>query len=152
MNNKIFYLILPNIRSRFNVGSIFRTADAAGIDKIFLTGITPAPPHPKIDKVALGAEKNIPFEKITQTNHLLKKLAKQGFQIIALEQSKKSIDYTKLKPKYPIALVVGNEVKGLDSSILKNCHTIIDIPMHGKKESLNVSVALGITVFNIINK
>lgn len=152
MNNKIFYLILPNIRSRFNVGSIFRTADAAGIDKIFLTGITPAPPHPKIDKVALGAEKNVTFEKISQTNRLLKKLTKLGFQIIALEQSNKSIPYTQLKPKFPIALVVGNEVKGINNSIIKNCHEIIHIPMHGKKESLNVSVALGITIFNIINK
>ena len=102
--------------------------------------------------VSLGAEKNIPFEKHIQTNRLLKKLSKQGFQVVALEQSKKSIPYTTFKPNFPIALIVGNEVKGLDKSIIKNCDTVIDISMHGKKESLNVSVALGITVFSIINK
>lgn len=86
-----FVLVLYNIHSRFSVGAIFRTADAAGIDKIYLCGITPAPPHPKIDKVALGAEKFIPFEKCWQASRILKKLKKEGCQILALEQNKKAL-------------------------------------------------------------
>jgi tRNA G18 (ribose-2'-O)-methylase SpoU len=152
MPKKEIVLVLYNIRSRFNVGAIFRTADAAGISKIYLCGITPAPPHPKIDKVALGAEKTIPFKKYNQTVRLLKKLKKQGFHISGLEQSKKSISYYKFKPKYPLALVVGSEIKGLPLNILRQCHRIIEIKMRGKKESLNVAIALGIAVFEIIKK
>lgn len=147
---KDFVLILHNIRSRFNVGAIFRTADAAGIDKIYLCGITPAPPHPKIDKVALGAQKYIPFEKYSQTVKLIKELKHQGYQIVALEQSKKSIPYYKFKPKFPLALVLGSEVKSLPAKILKLCHKIIEIPMYGEKESLNVAVACGVVCFEII--
>ena len=147
-----FVLVLYNVRSRFNVGAIFRTADAAGIDKIYLCGITPAPPHPKIDKVSLGAEKYIPFEKYKQTKRLLKQLKKQGCFIIALEQSKKSVPYYKLKSKFPLALLVGSEVRGLPVSLLNECHKIIEIPMYGRKESLNVAVATGITIFDIIKK
>ncbi|MBU0598332.1 RNA methyltransferase [Patescibacteria group bacterium] len=151
-HTKPFVLILYNIRSCFNVGAIFRTADAAGITKIFLGGITPAPPHPKIDKVALGAEKSIPFESWRHTKRALKKLKTAGYNIVALEQSKKSISYTKFRPKYPLALLLGSEVKGLPSNLLKECHEIIEIPMYGKKESLNVAIASGITIFEIVNK
>ena len=132
------------------MGAIFRTADAVGIDKIYLCGITPAPPHHKINKVSLGAEKYIPFEKCGQTTHLIKKLKSQGYQVVALEQSIKSISYSKFKPKFPLVLVLGSEVKGLPSKILKLCHKIIEIPMHGKKESLNVAIACGIVCFEII--
>jgi len=152
MKKNQIVVVLYNIRSRFNVGAIFRTADAAGISKIYLCGITPAPPHPKIDKVALGAEKIIPFKRYYQTVRLLKKLKKQEFNIVALEQSRKSIAYYKFKPKFPLAIVVGSEVKGLPSTILKECHRIIEIPMRGQKESLNVAIALGIVIFNIIKK
>ena len=152
MTKNNFVLILHNIRSRFNVGAIFRTADAAGISKIYLCGITPAPPHPKIDKVALGAEKTIPFEKYHRTSDIIKKLKKQKYSVVALEQSKKSMSYFKLNPKYPLALVVGNEVRGLPLSILNKCDRVVEIPMHGKKESLNVAVATGIVIFAIINK
>jgi len=147
---KEFILLLHNIRNRFNVGAIFRTADAAGISKIYLCGITPAPPHHKIDKVALGAEKYLPFEKYKQTARLIHELKSKGFYIIALEQSKKSIPYYKFKPKSPLALVIGSEVKGLPQKLLKLCHQIVEIPMHGKRESLNVAVASGIVCFEII--
>ncbi|MFH1207808.1 MAG: RNA methyltransferase [Patescibacteria group bacterium] len=150
MHNRNVVLILHNVRSRFNVGAIFRTADAAGVKKIFLCGITPSPPHPKIDKIALGAEKTVPFEKIRSTSALLKKLKAYGLRLIALEQSKKSIPYFRLKKKFPLALVVGAEVKGLPASLLKKCDKVIDIPMHGQKESLNVAIALGIVLFDII--
>ncbi|MFA6098995.1 MAG: RNA methyltransferase [Patescibacteria group bacterium] len=145
-------LVLHNIRSRFNVGAIFRTADAAGIDKLYLTGITPAPPHPKIEKVSLGAEQFIPYEKHRQTSRLLKKLKLGGYQIIALEQSRRSISYFQYRPHFPLALIIGNEVTGLPDSILKLCHKVIEIPMHGRKESLNVAIATGIVIFDIINR
>lgn len=147
---KEIVLVLYNIRSRFNVGSIFRTADAAGVSKIFLCGITPQPPHHKIDKVALGATKYIPWEYHKQTSRLLNKIKHKGFQVIALEQSRKSVHYTKCKLKYPIALVVGSEIKGLPQTLLMLADRIIDIPMYGKKESLNVGVATGIVLFELI--
>lgn len=147
---KEIYIILHNIRSRFNVGSIFRTADGAGISKIYLCGITPAPPHPKIAKVALGAENFVPFACVKNTWQLIAKLKKQGVQIIAVEQDKKSINYTKYQPTYPLAIVLGSETKGLSPAILKRCDGIIEIPMHGKKESLNVATAGGIICFHFI--
>ena len=150
MNKKIV-LILHNIRSRYNVGSIFRTADCAGVDKIYLCGITPTPPHSRISKVALGAEEYVEWEKCKQTGRLISKLKDKGYQIVALEQSKKSIDYSKFKPRFPIAIILGYEVKGLPSKLLKKCNKIIEIPMKGIKESLNVSVACGISIFQIIN-
>ena len=145
-------LVLYNIRSRFNVGAIFRTADAAGVNKIYLCGITPAPPHPKIDKVALGAEQFIPFEQRRQTKPILQKLHADGYTIIALEQSKKSIPYNSLQPHFPLALLVGNEVSGIPDRLQSLCQSTVEIPMHGQKESLNVAIALGILVFDIIQK
>ena len=148
MKNKI-YLVLHDVRSRFNVGSVFRTADGAGVDKIYLGGITPAPPHSKISKVALGAEKFVPYGTIKQTWRLLEKLKAEGVQIVGVEQTKKSIAYNKFKPKSKIALVMGSETKGLPEAIIKRCDKLIEIPMHGKKESLNVATACGIVAFKI---
>ena len=148
-SKKLLYVIADNIRSLENIGSIFRTADALGVDKIFLCGISGKPPNEKISKTALGAEKTIPFEHYRQTWRAVDKLKKQGFQIAALEQDKKSIFYTKFKPKFPLALIVGNEVKGISEKILKKSDKIIYLPMQGKKESLNVSVAFGIAGYEI---
>jgi len=150
VKNKLV-LILHNIRSRYNVGSIFRTADGAGVDKIYLSGITPTPPHAKISKVALGAERHLAWEKHSQTGRLIDKLKKEGYQIVALEQSKKSIDYCKFKPKFPLALILGAETTGLSKKLLDKCDKIIEIPMRGYKESLNLAVACGISIFQIIN-
>ncbi len=150
MKKKIV-LILHNIRSRYNVGSIFRTADGAGINKIYLCGITPIPPHSRISKVALGAENYVDWEGYRQTGRLVDKLKREGFQIVALEQNKESLNYSKFKPKYPIAIILGAEVEGLPRRVLNKCDRIIEIPMQGQKESLNVSVACGIAIFQIIN-
>lgn len=144
------YLVLNNIRSALNVGSIFRTADAAGVNKIYLCGYTPTPEIDKIKKTALGAEKVVPWESCRQTWRLLEKLKKESITIIALEQTNKSVDYRKFKPKFPLALLVGHEVKGLSQEILKYADKIIAIPMYGKKESLNVTVATGIAVYKIL--
>lgn len=147
---KEFYVICDNIRSLENVGSIFRTADALGVAKIYLCGITGRPPNHKISKTALGAEQTIPFEYVRQTGRLIDKLHKEGVQVVALEQDKNAVEFTKFIPKFPLALIVGNEVKGVSPKILKKCDNIIFLPMLGEKESLNVSVAFGVAGYQII--
>lgn len=142
-----FVLILPNIRSAHNVGAMFRTADGAGVDKIYLTGYTPCPPHPRLDKVSLGAEKWMPWEYSKQTGKVLIQLKEQGYKIVALEQTKKSVNIYKYQPKFPLALIVGNEKTGVTKSMLKYCDDAIELPMQGRKKSLNVSVAAGIAMF-----
>lgn len=149
-NKDKFYVICDNIRSLENIGSIFRTSDALGVDKIFLCGICGKPPQDKISKTALGAEKNIPWEYHWQTWRIIDKLKNQKINIIILEQTKNSIDYRKFKPKFPLALVVGNEVKGVSKSVLKRADKIIHLPMFGKKESLNVAVAFGIAGYSML--
>lgn len=148
---KDFYVICDNIRSLENVGSIFRTADALGVTKIYLCGICGVPPNHRISKTALGAEKTIPFEYHKQTWRLVEKLKAQKIQIVSLEQSKKSILYTKFKPHFPLALVVGNEVEGVSKKALEFSDKAIYLPMRGKKESLNVSVAFGVAGYQIRN-
>ena len=145
----IFYLIVPDIRSRFNVRAIFRTADALGVAKIFLTGYTPRPPHPKIDKVALGATDSVAWEYRPQTKKVIQELKKQKIQIVALEKTKHSLDFTKFKPRWPLALILGNEKIGLRSNILKEADKIIHLPMLGKKESLNVAAAFAAAAYFI---
>lgn len=162
---KKFFIIAHNIRSAYNVGSIFRTADGAGVGKIYLTGYSPAPAEKNktheeplyvtraqkmIAKTALGAEKNIPWEKEKNISRCLEKLKREGIKIVALEQSARSVDYREFKQSFPLALIVGNEVRGIDKKILARCDAIIDIPMNGKKNSLNVAVALGIATYEML--
>lgn len=147
------YVILDNIRSVHNVGSIFRTCDAAGVAKLYLCGLTPTPVdrfgrvRKDMAKVALGAEKNVVWEYADNTQDIIEKLKKDGVVIVAVEQDKKSIEYKKLSTKKPTAFVFGGEVAGISKETLKMCDEIIEIPMHGKKESLNVSVTVGIILF-----
>lgn len=149
-------LILHNIRSVENVGAIFRTADAAGLDKIYLTGYTPTPldrfgkKRNDFKKSALGAEEFVKWEAQKNLPALLRKLKKEDFFIIGVEQDKKSVDYRKIKPKNRNAFIVGAEVLGIPENILRKCDIIAEIPIHGKKESLNVSVAAGIILFNFL--
>jgi 23S rRNA (guanosine2251-2'-O)-methyltransferase len=150
-NRRKIIVICHNIRSAFNVGSIFRTADGAGVAGVYLTGYSPAPPHPGIAKTALGAEKFVAWKKFANIGSVLKKMKKEGYQIVALEQDKKSRPCDSYKPKKKIALVLGNEVRGLSPAILRKCDKIIEIPMRGEKESLNVSVAFGVAAYGIID-
>lgn len=149
-------LILPDIRSALNVGAIFRTADAVGISKIYLTGYTPTPidkfgrVRKDIAKSALGAEKTVSWEYKKGLLALISKLKKEGYFIIAIEQDKNSVDYKKVKLKERNVFIVGTEVSGLPKKILDKCDIIAEIPMKGKKESLNVSVACGISLFRIL--
>ncbi len=152
-------VILYNIRSNHNVGSMFRTSDALGVEKIYLCGITPKPTdrfgrkNLALGKVALGAENYVQWEYFKSTTKLLDELKKKKYTILAIEQNKKSKLLHKIKipksKKTKTALVFGNEVKGLPKIILKQTDKIIEIPMKGKKESLNVSVAFGIAIFKL---
>ncbi len=146
----MIYLILHNIRSAYNVGAIFRTADAAGVSRIYLGGYTPSADSDKVIKTSLGAEKSVAWEKYFNTWKLIEELRLKGIKVVALEQSKTSRDYRKFKPKFPLAVVVGNEVRGLSASTLKRMDSVWHIPMRGQKESLNVSVAAGIFLYSIL--
>jgi len=154
---KEVFIVLYNIRSAYNVGAIFRTADACGVNKIYLTGYTPAPTNEfgiassSIAKSALGAEKNVSWQKVKSISTILNKLKKAGCQIVAIEQSENSVDYKKVKLKYPCVFILGEEVKGLTKNILAKCDVVSEIPMEGKKESLNVSVAFGVALYRMLN-
>jgi tRNA G18 (ribose-2'-O)-methylase SpoU len=141
--------ILPNIRSLHNVGSVFRIADSIGAEKIYLTGYTGTPPAPQIAKVSLGAETWIPWEKRAYTAPLLRKLKKEGYTIVALEQTKQSFDYRHFKPIFPLAIIIGNEVQGVKDRWLKKADVHVKLPMCGFKNSLNVSVATGIIAYAV---
>jgi len=150
------YLVLDSIRSMENVGAIFRTADAAGIKKIFLCGITPKPPRKEIDKAAVGAVDFVEWEYQENLKSLISNFKKQGIKIFALEQDNRSLPFTQNSlaavDSTPLALIVGNEVNGISKEILDIVDQIIEIPMYGKKNSLNVSVATGIALFKLIEK
>jgi len=143
------YLIAQNIRSLFNVGSLFRCADVFGVKKIYLCGYTGFPPRQQISKTALGAENWIVWERHWQTHLLIKKLKKQGIRIVVLETGKKSRPLPEFKPKFPLALVVGSETKGVSKSILALADEVVKIPILGKKESLNVAVAAAVALYDL---
>ncbi|HAS80967.1 MAG: tRNA/rRNA methyltransferase (SpoU) [Candidatus Nomurabacteria bacterium GW2011_GWE1_32_28] len=150
-------LIIHDIRSVTNVGAMFRTADASGINKIYLTGFTPTPldrfgkVRKDMAKSALGAENFVAWEYKKNTSILIDKLKKDGYFIIGIEQDKKSVDYKKAKLQKRNVFIVGAEVTGVPKNILQKCDVIAEIPMKGKKESLNVSVACGVALFRILN-
>ncbi len=162
MKNSEIILILDNIRSAHNVGSIFRTADAAGVAKIYLCGYTPKPVfsinnqvlsiNQKIRKTALGAEETVPWEHVSQTWRLVEKLKERGVFVVALEQDKRSENIFNFKPRWPLALIVGNEVTGINTALLNRVEKIIAIPQYGEKESLNVSVAIGVALYTLTRR
>lgn len=150
--------VLDNIRSVYNVGSIFRTANAVGIEKIFLCGITPTPLDKKgrrrsdFAKVALGAEDVVQWEYAESTVGCLEKLKEENFHIIAIEQDDTSVDYKSVsrEGEKNVAFVIGAEVDGMKKEVLALCDVIAEIPMLGSKESLNVTIAFGIAVYRIL--
>ncbi|MCC7436711.1 TrmH family RNA methyltransferase [Candidatus Nomurabacteria bacterium] len=151
-------LILHDIRSAQNVGSLFRTADAVGISKIYLSYITPSPidrfgrKRNDIAKTALGAQENVPWESYSDILSIIKKYKEQGYFVVAIEQSKGSTDYKKIKSTEKMVFILGNEVEGLPKNVLDAVDAVAEIPMAGEKESLNVSVAGGIALFRILDK
>lgn len=150
--NKEVFVIAHNIRSLYNVGSIFRTAESFGASKIFLTGYTGTPigkNADKIAKVALGAEQIVPWEKKVQLGSLIKKLRVSGMRIAVLENNvrRKTISLSKYRPEFPLVLILGEETRGNTKQILDLADDILEIPMRGQKESLNVSVACGVALY-----
>ena len=151
------FLILHNVRSTHNVGSIFRTAEAAGVSKIYLTGYTPLPidkfgrKRKDIAKVALGAEEIVSFEHVVSPFVLIDRLKREGVTIICVEQAAGAIDYKKLSLTYPVAYLFGNEVLGVSKKLREHCDIVSHIPMQGIKESLNVSVAVGVFLFQVLS-
>ena len=147
------YAILHNVRSRHNVGSIFRTADGSGVSKLYLTGYTPAPVDrfgrvdEKMAKVALGATETVPYEKHEDIHSVIEALKQEGIAIVAVEQTDSAIAYTEFTQTSDTAYIFGNEVAGLEQEVLDAAEMHVSIPMHGIKESLNVSVCAGIILF-----
>ncbi|WP_075348766.1 RNA methyltransferase [Algoriphagus marinus] len=147
-------LVLDNIRSLNNVGSAFRTGDAFRVEKIYLCGITGTPPHRDIQKTALGATESVEWEYFSNTTEALEKLKTEGYINCALEQVDRSVMLQNFKPdtakKY--ALIFGNEVFGVEEEVLKACDHVLEIPQLGTKHSLNISVTLGIAVWDLMVK
>lgn len=142
--------ILDNIRSTFNVGSIFRCADGVGIAHLYLCGITPTPAHPKVAKTALGAEQSVGWSQHNNALDLATQLRKAGHQLWALEENNRAEALWKVRLPAtiaPITLIIGNEVAGVDPELLACCDRVVAIPMRGAKRSLNVAIAFGITAY-----
>jgi tRNA G18 (ribose-2'-O)-methylase SpoU len=142
-------VILDNVRSLYNVGSIFRTSDAVGVDKLYLCGITGSPPRAEIHKAALGADECVSWQYIQDPLEIVKKLKSEGFQLVVLEHTDSGIPYHKAEYRFPLCLVVGHEITGVSDAVVEAANMAIEIPMAGIKQSLNVSVAYGIAVFEI---
>lgn len=141
-------VVLDNIRSTFNVGSIFRTADGAGVDKIYLVGITPTPNHIKIKKTALGAEEYVEWEHFKVIEDIILKLKGEGFRIYPVEQFSESKDFREVEDYEKMAFIFGNEISGISQNLLELTDEPIEIPMRGKKNSLNVSTTAGIILYH----
>lgn len=144
-------VILDNVRSLNNVGSVFRTSDALRLKKIYLCGITPTPPHNDIHKTALGAEDSVDWEYSESTEDVIKNLQEKGYEVNCVEQVENSTLLTeyKTKPQVPVALVFGNEVKGVRQEAIDISNGCIEIPQHGTKHSFNISVSAGIVLWEI---
>lgn len=152
-NHLPFTVVLNNIRSLYNVGSIFRTADGVGIEKLWLCGITGFPPSGMISKTALGAENSVPWEYRKDAREVILSLKAQGYQIVMLEQAHQSIPYQEFDPQTPVCLVLGNEIVGVEEDLLPECDVAIEIEMAGKiKNSLNVGVAFGVVAYHFKNR
>ncbi len=142
--------VVDNVRSLYNVGSLFRTSDGAMIEKLVLTGFTPHPPRKEIEKTALGSTSSIPWEFRKNASEFLLELKNKGYTICCLELTDSSIPYYDIaKSEFPLCLVVGNEIAGVSKEILDLSDVAIEIPMFGTKQSLNVAVAYGIALFEL---
>ncbi len=145
------YVMCDNIRSIYNVGSIFRTSDAALIEKLYLTGYTPYPPRPEIEKVALGATNAVPWEYIKNPLDAIAEIKSKGIKIAPLEITENSRNYTDITAHdFPLCLVLGNELTGVSNQIIEQADFCVEIPQFGFKHSMNVSVAYGIAVFELV--
>ena len=145
------YVLLHNVRSLYNVGAFFRTADAVGISKLYLSGFTGAPPSKQIAKTALGAEQSVPWERV-DAEQLIDQRRRDGCETVAIETVDDAIDLFDWTPRFPVLVVFGHEVDGLPSNIVERCDTRVRIPMAGLKRSLNVATAGGVVLYEIFRK
>lgn len=145
-------VVADNLRSLYNIGSIFRTSDAILVEKIFLCGISGKPPNKEIEKVALGAVETVPFEYCAGVGDLVRRLKSEGYQIVALELTKQSVNYRQAKYEKPLALVLGNEIDGVSDEVLAMADLAVDIPMRGRANSLNVATAFAVVGYEIYDR
>jgi tRNA G18 (ribose-2'-O)-methylase SpoU len=145
------YALADNVRSMHNIGAMFRTADGAGLAKLFLCGISACPPRPEIRKTSLGAEEAVPWEYVPSAAQALRRLKAEGVQIVVLEHTDCSHDFRVAPYRFPLCLVVGHEHYGVCDEVVALADLAVEIPMAGVKESLNVSVAFGIALFEIVH-
>lgn len=146
------HIVLEDVRSAFNVGAVFRTCDAAGVYKLWLTGITPYPPHNRIPKTALGASESVNWEYQKSINTVIDKLKKENIEIVAAELTNTSEPYTDVDYPKNTAIIFGNEIAGVTPETLKQCRYSVQIPMYGKKKSLNVEVSCGIIIYEVVRQ
>ena len=145
-------VIAENVRSLYNVGSMFRTSDGALIEKLWLCGYTGFPPRKEIDKTALGSVETVPWENNPDTLSVIRKLKSEGYSIVSLEHTDSSVNYLEAEYKFPLCIMLGNEVEGLSEEAVALSDAAVEIPMYGIKQSLNVSVAYGIIIYHIIEE
>lgn len=145
-------IILDNVRSMYNVGSFFRSGDGAGIEALILSGITAHPPHKGVAKTALGAEERVPWRSAANPLDEIERLRGTGHEIAAIETSDRAVDIFDWQPQFPVCVLFGHEVDGLDSRLLDACDTHVRIPMLGLKHSLNVASAGAIVMYELLRK
>lgn len=145
-------VLLENVRSMYNVGSFFRTADAAGIEKLYLCGITGYPPKNEISKTALGAEDTVAWQHSRDAVNVVADLRSQGYEVAAIETSSRSVDLFDWQPRFPLCLLFGHEVEGLTEPLREMADTHVRIPMLGLKHSLNVATAGGVAIYELLRK
>ena len=148
------YIVLDNVLDTYNIGAIFRLADAVAAEKVFICGESETPPHTRIKKASINTTEWVAWEYAETAVSAIKdlRLKIKGLQVVAIEQSSKSVPYDKFEYSFPIALVVGHETNGVSAEALDSCDAIVELPMHGVNKSLNVMVSLGITLYEVIEK
>lgn len=145
-------MLLDNVRSMYNVGSFFRTADGVKLEELLLAGITACPPKKQITKTALGAEETVPWRHAREAREFVQELRRRGFEIAAIETSLHSVDVFDWAPRFPVCVLFGHEVDGLSPALLEICDTHVRLPMLGRKHSLNVATAGGVVAYELLRK
>jgi tRNA G18 (ribose-2'-O)-methylase SpoU len=145
-------VLLDNVRSAFNVGSFFRTADAASIERLVLCGIASCPPHKGVLKTSLGAEDTVPWEHVASSTDAAGRMRERGYELAVIETGAHSIDLFDWEPRFPVCVIFGNELDGVQPELLAMCDTYVRIPMLGLKHSLNVATAGGIVMYELLRK
>lgn len=152
LERKPIHAVLDNLRSAFNVGSIFRTSDAGAVEHLHLCGMCAHPPHIKLEKTALGAFEYVPWTYYERTKEAIKALQARQIPVVAIEVSEDATPLPAMTWSQPVAIVFGNEVNGIHPRNLQRCDAIVKIPMHGYKNSINVATAYGIVLYHILNQ